>query len=263
MKKLLPHEYSAPIWRSILEFDLIEENDKILIGLSGGKDSMFLTYALSIIRQYAPIRFDLAAVTIDPMFTANFDITALERFCSELSIPFFSEPVNIASAIAESGNKSPCFTCAFFRRGAINRIAKEKGFNKIAYAHHHDDAVETFYMELLYSGQLKTFLPKTYLDRTGLTLIRPLLYFREAQLAQSPSLHGYTPVASPCPFNGRTKRQEVKEMLVEMEKSNPGLYAHLASAMRGKETAELWPAAPTREELKAKHMAFWSKGKQN
>jgi len=259
MRKFLPHDYAAPIWRALLEFDLIDDNDRVLIGLSGGKDSLFLTYALSILRQYAPVRFDLAAVTIDPMFSNDFSLPVLEEFCRELEIPFFNSQVNIAAAIAEAGNKSPCFTCAFFRRGAINRIAKENGYNKIAFAHHHDDAVETFFMELLYSGQLKTFLPKTYMDRSGLTLIRPLLYFRETQLAQSQALHGYTPVPSPCPFNGKTKRQEIKEMLAAMEQKNPGVYAHLASAMRSKEAAELWPPVPTRAELKVKHTAFWRK----
>jgi len=259
MQKFLPHDYAAPIWRALLEFDLIADNDRVLIGLSGGKDSLFLTYALSILRQYAPVRFDLAAITIDPLFTTDFDTTVLKKFCSELDLPFFSHQVNIASAIAKSGNKSPCFTCAFFRRGAINRFAKENGFNKIAFAHHHDDAVETFFMELLYSGQLKTFLPKTHMDRTGLTIIRPLLYFREAELAQTLNLHGYTPIASPCPFNGKTKRQEIKETLAAMEQQNPGVYAHLASAMRSKEAAELWPPVPTRAELKVKHTAFWHK----
>ena len=259
MPKFLPHEYAAPIWRALLEFDLISDNDRILIGLSGGKDSLFLTYALSLLRQYAPIRYDLAAITIDPSFTADFDLTVLEKFCAELDLPFFSHQVDIASAIEKSKNKSPCFTCAFFRRGAINRFAKENGFNKIAYAHHHDDAVETFFMELLCAGQLKTFLPKTYMDRTGLTIIRPLLYFREDQLAQTPNLHGYTPIESPCPFNGKTKRQEIKEMLAVMEQKTPGVYTHLASAMRSKEAAELWPPVPTRAELKVKHTAFWHK----
>ncbi len=257
--KFLPHEYAAPIWRALLEFDLISDKDRVLIGLSGGKDSLFLTYALSILRQYAPIRFDLAAITINPLFSADFNIAVLQKFCNELDIPFFSHEVDIASAIANSGNKSPCFTCSFFRRGAINRYAKENGFNKIAFAHHHDDAVETFFMELLYAGQLKTFLPKTYMDRTGLTLIRPLLYFREDTLKKTPKLHGYTPIASPCPFNGKTKRQEIKELLAALELKNPGIYNHLSSAMRAKESAELWPPVPTRAELKTKHMAFWSK----
>ncbi len=191
------------------------------------------------------------------MFTDNFAVDQLADFCRTLEIPFASKPVNIAGAISK-GRKEPCFTCAFFRRGAVNRQAQQAGYNKVAYAHHNDDAVETLLLGLLYAGQLKTFAPKTFLSRTKLTVIRPLIYFREAELRAAVPLHGFTPLPNPCPFDGQTKRQEIKNLLTELGKNNPSLYANLAGAIRLDKTAvELWPPPLPRNNLKQKHAAFW------
>lgn len=259
MNNNLPQSYFSRLCRAVIEFDMIAKNDKILIGLSGGKDSLFLTYALSILRQRSAFPFELAVLTIDPQFTDNFDTTALAEFCNNLAIPFHTKKVNIGEIITNNQGKDPCFTCAFFRRGAINKFAVENGFNKVAYAHHHDDAVETFLMSILYSGQINTFLPTTYLDQSDLTVIRPLVYFRESELVDTAKYHGFTPIPSPCPLNGHTKRQEAKEMIVELEKNNPTLYAHLGAAMRHSPTTKLWPTELTRRELQLKHLAFWNK----
>lgn len=256
MQLQLPQTYFNRLMRAIVEFNLIEDNDRILIGLSGGKDSIFLTYALAVLKTHLPKKFDLAAITIDPMFTNDFSTTRIADFCKELSLPFFTQQVDIAGTIQKQQGKDPCFTCAFFRRGAINRHASEKGYNKIAYAHHHDDAVETFFMSLLYSGQLKTFQPSTYLCRTGLTVIRPLIYFRERELADTVSIHGFHPIASPCPLNGKTKRQEIKELIARLSETNPALYAHLASAMRQDPQAALWSAEKNRKEMKELYRRF-------
>lgn len=256
MKIHLPQTHFSRLMRAIVEFNLIEEGDNILIGLSGGKDSTFLTYALAVMRDRLPKNFTLAAITIDPMFTEDFDSTPIAAFCDKLAIPFYTQAVDIAGTIEEQNGKDPCFTCAFFRRGAINRFAKEHGFNKIAYAHHNDDAVETFLMSLLYSGQLKTFLPKTYLDRTDLTVIRPLVYFREEEVRDTISIHGFSPIDSPCPINGKTKRQEIKELIATLSKENPMLYSHLAAGMRGNAVIELWPDTQNREQMKEKYNTF-------
>ncbi len=259
MNNNLPQEYFGRLCRAVTEFDMIAKNDKILIGLSGGKDSLFLTYALSILRKRSATPFELAVLTIDPMFTDDFDTSELAAFCANLAIPFYTKNVDIDGIIDKNNVIDPCFSCAFFRRGAINRFAVEHGFNKVAYAHHHDDAVETFLMSILYSGQINTFLPTTYLDQTDLTVIRPLVYFREFELKATPKLHGFTPIPSPCPFNGTTKRQEAKEMIVSLEKSTPALYAHLGAAMRHSPASTLWPAELSREELYVKHLTFWNK----
>ena len=135
----------------------------------------------------------------------------------------------------------------------------EHGVNKIAYAHHHDDAVETFLMSLLYSGQLHTFTPVTYLDRTKLTVIRPLVYFREAELIDAINIHGFDPVKSPCPHDGHTVRQEVKELLARLEPEIPDLYDHLGAAMRKGALGELWPAAKSRDEMRQTYFAYKNK----
>lgn len=252
----LPQAYFSRIMRAIVEFNLIEENDHILIGLSGGKDSVFLTYALAVLKQKLKKNFKLAAITIDPMFNDSFPADRLSVFCQNLDIPFAVQKVDIAGTIKEQEGKDPCYTCAFFRRGAINRFAKENGYNKIAYAHHNDDAVETFLMSLFYSGQIRTFLPNTYLDRTELTVIRPLIYFREAELKETTAIHGFIPIDSPCPFNGKTKRQEIKELIAVLGKDNPMLYAHLAAGMRENSIIELWPPQQNRLQLKEKYNAY-------
>ena len=259
MQLILPQPYFGRLCRAIIEFDMIQANDRILIGLSGGKDSTFLVYAMACLKKYSSIPFEIAAFTIDPKFTETFPTDKLKEFCANLSVPFYTEQVDIAGIIRENNGKDPCFTCSFIRRGDVNRFATANSFNKVAYAHHHDDAVETFLMSILHSGQIKTFLPKTYLDRTQLTVIRPLVYFRERELRASVKIHGFTPLSSPCPLDGYTKRQEIKEFIHKLEKENKAIYTHLASAMRQSPTSELWPPELSREAMKDKHLAFWRK----
>ncbi len=249
MQFQLPQVYFSKIMRAIVEFDMIQEGDRILIGLSGGKDSLLLSYALAMMRERLKKRFSLCAFTLDLMFDRHFDTDALERFCQRLRIPYHSQATDIAAIIRENPNRSACFTCAFFRRGAINRMAKNLQCNKIAYAHHNDDAVETLLMGLFHSGQISTFLPKTYLSRTGLTVIRPLIYLREDEIRQAEQYHGMTPIASPCPYNGKTARQAVKELIRRLSRENPLLYPHLAAALRENNVGELWPAAKQRAEM--------------
>ncbi len=256
MKINMPQLYFSKLMRAIVEFELIEDGDKILIGLSGGKDSIFLTYALAMMRERLKKDFSLGALTINPMFDDAFDTERIQKFCESLSIPYTVHAVDIAGTIKKQGGKDPCFTCAFFRRGAMNRFATENGYTKIAYAHHNDDAVETFLMSLLYSGQLHTFTPKTYLDRTGLTVIRPLVYFREQEMRDAVSFTGFTPVKSPCPMDGHTIRQTVKELIAKLSATDDQLYSHLAAGMRKNALGELWPAAKTRTEMKGSYFSY-------
>jgi tRNA(Ile)-lysidine synthase TilS/MesJ len=130
----------------------------------------------------------------------------------------------------------------------MNRFAQENGFNKVALAHHHDDAVETFLMSILYSGQVRTFLPRTELERTGLVAIRPLVYLREKEIRKAIEFTGYTPVASPCPYDGKTQRQKVKELLRSLTKESRWVYTNLAAAMREGSPMELWPPSILPEE---------------
>lgn len=246
----------SKIVRAVVEFELIDDGDKILIGVSGGKDSLLLTYALATLRERTKKNFTLSALTINPKFTDDFGekISRVKNFCNELGIEHTTHEIDIAGLIREQENKSPCYTCAYFRRAVMNRRANELGANKVAYAHHLDDAVETFFMSLLSSGQLNTFQPKTFLDRTNITVIRPLVYVRESEIKDF--TRDFDVLKSPCPFDGNTNRQRVKKLIAELEKDFPDLFNHLAAAMRKDSIGELWDAPKTREQMRENYFAL-------
>ena len=255
---ILPQILFSKIFRAVVEFELIDEGDKILIGVSGGKDSLLLTYALACLKQRTKKNFSLAALTIDPKFSDDFGekVLAVKKFCNELEINHEVRELDIAGLIREQNNKSPCYTCAYFRRALVNRYANEIGANKVAYAHHLDDAVETFFMNLLSTGQLSTFRPKTFLDRTNITVIRPLVYVRESEIEKFARRQGFDVLKSPCPFDGATNRQRVKELIRDLEKDFPDLFNHLAAAMRKNSIGELWDAPKTRDEMRQTYFSF-------
>ena len=254
----LPAEYLTKLWRTLIEFNMLAEGDKILIGLSGGKDSMFLTAALAEVQRHAPVRFELACYTVDTMFSDDFPAQELKAFCSSFGLAHYHEKVNVLEAWNNRGN-TPCFSCAYFRRAATNRKSLELGFNKIALAHHNDDAVETFLLNLLNSGQQKTFLPVTFLTRTELTVLRPLIYYREHEIIDYVQKAQLKPLKNPCPYDGHTQRQDMKELIITLSKNNPELYFHLAAAMRETPGRELWPTALPQKDMVAKFRNFWKK----
>lgn len=260
MNLILSKQIFSKVMRAVVEFDMIQDGDKILIGLSGGKDSLLLSYALATLKQRTQKNFSLAAVTINPQFDNNFISAAenLKSFCAALEIPYEIHDVDIFSAI-QSSNKNPCFTCAYFRRASINRIANALGANKVAYAHHLDDAVETFFMSLLSSGQLTVFTPKTFLSRTNITVIRPLVYLREWQIESFAKEKNFDVVKSPCPFDGKTNRQNIKNLIKELGKSFPDLFEHLAAAMRESSIGELWSAPKTQAEMRQIYFSYVNK----
>ena len=247
----------SKVMRALVEFEMIDDGDKILIGLSGGKDSLLLTYTLAILRDRLAKKFSLAALTIDPQFDENFHVNAakLKKFCDELGIEHRIHAVDIAGIIREQG-KNPCFTCAYFRRAAINRVANEIGAKKVAYAHHLDDAVETFFMSLLSSGQLTTFQPKTFLSRTNVTVIRPLVYLREVEVKKFVAEKNFEVLKSPCPIDGATNRQTIKNLIAELGKDFPDLFEHLAAAMRKNSVGELWDAPKTRRQMREIYFSY-------
>lgn len=253
----LPQHDFNKLLRAIIEFQMIQEGDRILLGVSGGKDSLFLAYALSELKKRIHTDFTVEVITVNPMFKDSvFPIEQIRSYIQHLHLTFHTIDVDIAGLIASTPEKSPCFTCAFFRRGAINRFAKEHDFNKIAYAHHNDDAVETFFMGLLYSGQIHTFTPNTYLDRSNLTVIRPLVYFREEDIKQAVAYHGLVPIPAPCPHDGNTSRQTVKELILQLEQTIPNVYQHLASAMRKSAIRDLWEEEKDRAAMAKDYYTF-------
>lgn len=263
--RILPKNYSKPIWRAIMEFDMINPGDRIMVGLSGGKDSSFLLYALWVMQKQTMIPFELAAVSIDPGFAETSPRPVLQNFCDALGIPLFYEELPHMKEVifTNEGNQSPCAKCAFFRRGAINRVAVKQGYNKLALGHHHDDAVETFLMSILYSGQITTFLPVTPQDRAGLTVIRPLVYLREKEIRSARKFFPFDPVSSCCPRDGHSTRSEVKSLIHELQHKNLSIYDNLSAAMRfPSEKAILWPRTLKRDEMRTQYLKKISNKKE-
>ena len=205
------------------DYQLIEPGDKIAIGISGGKDSLALLYVLHELQRFYPKNFELHAFTVDLGFGIQ-DFNAIQSLCSDFSIPYTVIPTEIAKIVFETRQESnPCSLCAKMRKGALNVAAKEAGCNKIAYAHHRDDIIETMMLSLIYEGRFYTFSPKTFLDRMELTVIRPMMYVSEADVIGFKNKYSLPVCKNPCPADGRTKREYVKTLVRTLNKENPGV----------------------------------------
>ncbi|MDR2889149.1 MAG: tRNA 2-thiocytidine biosynthesis TtcA family protein, partial [Lachnospiraceae bacterium] len=207
------------------------ENDKIAVGISGGKDSLTLLHALHGLQRFYPHKFELHAVTVDLGFD-NLNLDKIKLLCEQLKIPYTIVKTDIASVIFKDRQESnPCSLCAKMRKGALNDAIKLAGCNKIAYAHHKDDVVETMLLSLIYEGRFHTFAPVTYLDRTELTVIRPLMYMNEADVIGFVRLLQLPVVKSPCPVDGYTKREYVKQLLKTLNIESPGAKERMFTAI--------------------------------
>lgn len=214
------------------EYNMIEEGDKIAVGISGGKDSLTLLYALAHLRRFYPRKFELYAITVDLGFD-NLNLDKIKELCKDLEVDYTVVKTDIANIVFnERKEKSPCSLCAKMRKGALNDAMKQKGINKIAYAHHKDDVVDTMMMSLIYEGRFHTFSPVTYLDRTELYVIRPLMYMKEADVIGFVNKYNVPVVKSPCPVDKHTKREYVKDLLKEINKDNPGVKDRMFTAIK-------------------------------
>lgn len=208
--------------KAIDDYQMIEEGDKIAVGISGGKDSLTLLYALQGLRRFYPKKFELIAVTVNLGYE-EFDVTKLSNLCNELNVPYKVINTEIADIVFhQNPQENPCSLCAKLRKGALNEAVKELGCNKVAYAHHRDDIIETMMLSLLFEGRFYSFSPKTYLDRTGLTVIRPLMYMAEADVIGFKNKMNLPVVKNPCPVDGFTKRQYAKDLLRQLNLDHPG-----------------------------------------
>ena len=202
--------------QAVEDYHMIEEGDRIAVGISGGKDSLTLLLALNELRKFYPQKFSIYAVTVDLGFQ-NLDLNEIRALCASHEIPYTVVETSIAKIVFEDRRENnPCSLCAKMRKGALNDAIKDLGCNKIAYAHHEDD----------------TFSPVTHLDKTGLTVIRPLIYMREAEVIGFVNKYQVPVVKSPCPADGHTKREYIKELLQQIHRENPGVRDRIFTAIQ-------------------------------
>lgn len=219
--------------KAIDDYHMIEEGDHIAIGISGGKDSLTLLYALHNLQRFYPKHFSLCAITVDLGFE-NLKLNEIKMLCQEMNVPYHIIKTDIGKIIFEDRKETnPCSLCAKMRKGALNAAIKEMGCNKVAYAHHEDDVVETMMMSLIYEGRFHTFRPVTYLDRMEITVIRPLIYMKEADVIGFVHKYDIPVVKSPCPADGHTKREYVKTLLREINLDAPGVKERMFTAIQG------------------------------
>lgn len=203
-------------------YGLIAGGDRIAVGVSGGKDSLVLLKALAAYRMYIKKDFELLSLTADLGFD-GFDTSGIEAFASSLGIRHRTVKTDIGRIVFDIRKESnPCALCAKMRKGALYTAAIEEGCNKAAFAHHVDDAIETFFMSMMYEGRMNTLSPKSYLSRTGITLIRPLILAREHDIEKLANKESMPICKNPCPASGYTKRQEAKEEMLRLYALRPG-----------------------------------------
>lgn len=226
MKQLLSFTRKA-----VDEYQMIEEGDHIAVGISGGKDSLTLLYALHGLKRFYPKKFTLSAITVDLGYE-EFNLEPVQKLCDEMDVPYTVVKTNIARILFEDRKESnPCSLCAKMRKGALNKAIKEQGCNKIAYAHHKDDIIETMLLSLLFEGRFHSFSPKTYLDRMDLTVIRPIMFVDEADVIGFKNRYELPVVKSKCPIDGYTKRQYAKELVKRLNAEHLGAKERMFTAI--------------------------------
>ncbi len=217
--------------KGIDEYHMIEDGDHIAIGISGGKDSLALLYGLAGLRRFYPAKFDIVAISVSLGFD-GMDFSEIKKLCEKLQVPYYIVETQIGEIVFEERQETnPCSMCAKMRKGALNDKAKELGCNKIAYGHHKDDVVETFFMSMVYEGRLHSFSPVTYLDRMDLTVIRPMLHVLEADVIGFKNKYHLPVLNNPCPADGNTKREYIKTLLANINKDAPGVKNRIFTAL--------------------------------
>ena len=219
------------IRQAVDQYEMIEEGDHIAIGISGGKDSLTLLWGLAHLQKFYPKHFSLSAITVD-MGIDTMNLEPIKALCQEIQVPYEIVPTEIGKILFDIRKETnPCSLCAKLRKGALNNKALEMGCNKIAYAHHKDDLIETAMMSLLYEGRFYAFSPVTHLDRTDLTVIRPLMFVSEADVKGFRNKYQLPVCKNPCPMDGHTRREYVKNLIHTLNMENPGVKDRLFRAV--------------------------------
>ncbi len=226
IKRVLSH-----VRRALDDYDMIQNGDKIAVGVSGGKDSLTLLYALAEMRRFYPRKYELCAISVDMGFEGA-DFSHIAELCRELDVEYKIVKSEIYKVVFEQRKESnPCSLCAKMRRGSLNNAAVEFGCNKVALGHHFDDVVETFMLNLFYEGRIGCFSPVTYLSRVNIHVLRPMIYMPEKDISYFANKVNLPIIKSPCPANGKTERENMKQLLSSLEKGNRGLRYRIFGAI--------------------------------
>lgn len=227
MQKIL-----GQVRRCVEDYHMIDAGDVVAVGVSGGKDSLVTLTALARLRVFYPIPFTVRAITLETG-APGMSFDAVADLCRQLEVPYTRIQVPVYDIVFnQRKEKNPCSLCAKLRRGSLNTALTDLGIRKIALGHHYDDAIETLLMNLLFEGRIGCFQPVTYLDRTGITQIRPLLYCREADIRRTVERLRLPVVHNPCPANGSTRRQEVKDLIHQLEGRYPDIKQKLFGSLQ-------------------------------
>ena len=241
MQKLLSKTRQA-----INEYNLIEEGDKIAVGLSGGKDSLTLLHILKNYQKFSPQKFNLIAITLNP---GGVDNSPLDELCKKLEVPFYEIQTNIQEIVFEIRKENnPCSLCAKLRRGALHSNARELGCNKVALGHHKDDAIETLMLSLSYEGRINCFSPKTFMDKENITLIRPMVYIAEESIKRIVKKYNFPVIQNPCPADKKTRREDMKKLIYELNHRIPGFKDNLFGALTNSEQLFIWDKEKIKKE---------------
>ena len=233
IERSIMKKYRKELWnpfiKAVKNYELVQENDKIAVCISGGKDSMLMAKLMQLLQRYGDVPFELTFLVMDPGYNEK-NRKKIEENAKILNVPITVFETNIFD-VANSVDKSPCYLCARMRRGYLYSRAKELGCNKIAYAHHKDDIIETAMMSLLYEGRFYAFPPVTHLDRTDLTVIRPLMLVSEADVKGFRNKYQLPVCKNPCPMDGHTNREAIKNLIRSINAEAPGVRERLFHAV--------------------------------
>lgn len=220
------------IRKAIDDYSMIEDGDKIAVGLSGGKDSITLLMGLKALQRFYDKKFDLLAISVNPGFDF-FNSEFLQATCDRIGVQYVEEKTHIKEIVFDiRKEKNPCSLCANLRRGILNSVAIREGCNKIALGHNEDDVLETFFLNLLYGGSIGTFAPKSYMDRSGITLIRPLIYAPEKSIKTFVKKNNIELMPKCCPMDGVSKREDMKNLIHELQKDIPMVKTNIYGAIK-------------------------------
>ncbi len=236
---ILSNHVRKKIGLAISDYQMISDGDSIMIGLSGGKDSMILAFALAGLRRRSPVDFSLSACTVD-ITGGRQDLSELRGFCESLDIPYTVKPYPIVDIITNRDERSPCSLCANIRRGLLNTAAKEAGCLSLALGHTLDDAVETAFMNLFQAGRFKSFLPKVWQSRTGVTVIRPLVLVEERRIEREAGRLALPILPYCCPFSLDTERTRAKGTVATLAAGNPRIKYNVVHALKSIDESDRW-----------------------